>query len=1081
MSLNRFRLPLIGLVTALPLAVFAIAMVGTVNRQQRNSVEDTLRQAVAASVRSVDERILSTRTALDMLGAALALNQEEEQDIAERVARALDQRPDWQGLEIVGGGRSTLYRTGETPETVSTGRYSSPSQPVTVLQQGEPLVGSIIDDPAGGREPEVAVSVPVLGVTGTSHVLTAHVRAWSINRALREQGVIPGWLLTVIDGNQKFVARSMSDSPRDPLLGTLPDQSVIEGLRGRSSSFFYFRARTGEHLYGTAAQSPISGWTIVLGAPAADIERATRRNDLTVYGGAACALLLALVFGWSLARAYAKRENAERRLLTLKAASAAGRRSAAILESTTDAVCEMDRSWRITFINSNACRIIPSGLGVTGQLFWDAFPGASTEMRDRFKHAMDCRQPGEFEASCPPLEGWFTFRLFPTEDGGLAVYFRDVSAQRQAEEALRASEAQYRTLVETLPLLVWTCSSDGGCDFASGQWLKYTGLPEAEHLGDGWLKAVHPDDRSRLFKNWQDSVRTGTIFDTDTRLRRFDGAYRWFKQRAIPLRGPDGGMERWFGTSTDITDVIEARNAMQMAKELAEQAGQRFRTMIDSIPQLAWMTRPEDFHFWYNKRWFEYTGTTPEQMEGEGWRSVHHPDHIDRVIAGFQRCWNAGEPWEDTFPLRGADGRYRWFLTRALPVRDVNGRVVLWFGTNTDVTANLEAEDALRRAKEEAEEAVATKVRFLAAASHDLRQPTQSLFLFAGSLHAHVHDDRGREALGHLERGLDALKSLLDSLLDMSRLDAGVVKPTIEEFPLQDVLDLAELSYAPVAKAKGLTWNMTVCSHQVRSDRVLLGRMMRNLIENAIRYTEQGTIEVRCQADGSKLRIEVADTGIGIAGDQLRLIFEEFHQVANQERDRSQGFGLGLAIAQRIGRLLDHPVEVRSEPGKGSVFSIEVPLGAAVQAPDGLVLPEHAGHTDPPPEDRFVVVIDDDAIVLLGLQAILREWGCEVLSAGSGERAMEKLRTVNRKPDIVLADYRLRGGKVGTDAILAIRELFKADIPGIIVTGETGPECQHDAAQHGFGLIHKPVTSRQLNGAIEHFVKFGASEVASAK
>jgi len=410
---------------------------------------------------------------------------------------------------------------------------------------------------------------------------------------------------------------------------------------------------------------------------------------------------------------------------------------------------------------------------------------------------------------------------------------------------------------------------------------------------------------------------------------------------------------------------------------------------------------------------------------------------------------------------------WRCFLSRALPVRDPDGTIVQWFGTNTDITEQHEAEEALRRAKEAAEQAARSKSKFLASASHDLRQPMQSLFLFAGALNGHVQSDSGRAALAHLERGLDVMKSLLDSLLDVSRLDAGVVQPAFEDFPLGDLLDHIAASYAPIARGKGLDWRMAECRLSVCSDRVLLGRIVRNLVENAVRYAKSGSVSVECEVVGKRLRIAVRDTGIGIPANQLEQIWEEFHQIGNSERDRAQGLGLGLAIVQRIGRLLDHPPLVHSEIGRGSVFSVEVPLGKAAATAErttgiGTVVSEGG--------ERFAVVVVDDVIVLLGLQAILKEWGYRVLVAGSGAQAVEKLRAESRVPDVIIADDRLRDGAVGTDAILAIRALFDWAIPSILMTGETGPECQHNAALHGFALMHKPVTPRQLGSAVTRFL-----------
>jgi signal transduction histidine kinase/CheY-like chemotaxis protein len=375
----------------------------------------------------------------------------------------------------------------------------------------------------------------------------------------------------------------------------------------------------------------------------------------------------------------------------------------------------------------------------------------------------------------------------------------------------------------------------------------------------------------------------------------------------------------------------------------------------------------------------------------------------------------------------------------------------------------------LREAKECAEKAVLAKVKFLASASHDLRQPLQSLFLFADGLEQHISDRKGSEKLLHLRRGLDVLKELLNALLDISRLDAEAVEPTIEDFPLSLLFDQIGESYCTVAAAKGIDFSILNPDMAVRSDRTLLARILGNLIENAIQYTETGMVRVECRMVGDLVRVEVQDTGIGIPPDQMDDIWTEFHQVGNPERDRNKGLGLGLAIVQRLAKLLGCRVEVLSALGRGSVFSIEVPIGSAVAT------------TKPAPEPiasladgRYAVLIDDDAIVLLGLQSILHDWGYEVLAAGSTEQALERLRTDTREPDIIVADYRLRGGRVGTEAIVKIRELFDSNIPGVILTGETGPECAEDAAAHGFSIAHKPITSRQLNVAVERLLSEAA-------
>jgi signal transduction histidine kinase len=381
--------------------------------------------------------------------------------------------------------------------------------------------------------------------------------------------------------------------------------------------------------------------------------------------------------------------------------------------------------------------------------------------------------------------------------------------------------------------------------------------------------------------------------------------------------------------------------------------------------------------------------------------------------------------------------------------------------------AAREAEANMRQARDEAERADRAKSKFLAAASHDLRQPMQSMFFFLEALSGAVQGEKGRSALEFLAAGMGTLRNLLDSLLDISRLETGRIQPQIQKFDIGDPIAHLDASYGPAAARKGLRWQVSpICRKtQVRSDRTLLDRMIRNLIENALNYTHDGEIRVECHVEGTTLRIEVHDTGIGIPADQLENIWEEFHQIGNPERDRSQGLGLGLSIVRRLSELLDHEVRVRSEPGRGSVFSIDLPLVAAATVPHPVADPVTPIPSDEalPAHKPFIQVVDDETLVLLGLRASLLEMGYDVLAAGSLEEAVEALCRTDRRPDIVLADYRLRGGRVGTEVVLRIREIYGQAIPGMLLTGELGPDCHRDADRHQFACAQKPISARQLD------------------
>ncbi len=390
----------------------------------------------------------------------------------------------------------------------------------------------------------------------------------------------------------------------------------------------------------------------------------------------------------------------------------------------------------------------------------------------------------------------------------------------------------------------------------------------------------------------------------------------------------------------------------------------------------------------------------------------------------------------------------------------------IFAGTVRDISERKAAENALREAKEDAERANQGKTRFLAAASHDLRQPVQSLVFFTAALAARVPPGPAQAMVRDMEMAVEALKMLLDSLLDVSKLDAGVVSAKPMLFPLDTLLATMRANYQPLADAKGIDLTIVPSTALVRSDPALLGRLVQNLLDNALRYTERGKILVGCRHRGDTLTIEVWDTGIGIPAAHLTEIFEEFTQLANPERDRNQGLGLGLAIVRRLARLLDHAVTVDSMPGRGSVFRVAVPYQRAdAHARRAIARPLH---TPIGAEARgTIVLIDDEPVVLSSLQALLMGWGFEVIAATSAEEAMQRLQaSPQAAPSIILADYRLREGRTGTEAIRDLCDMYHRAIPSIILTGDTAPERIREAQASGISVLHKPITPPVLLNAL---------------
>ena len=363
-------------------------------------------------------------------------------------------------------------------------------------------------------------------------------------------------------------------------------------------------------------------------------------------------------------------------------------------------------------------------------------------------------------------------------------------------------------------------------------------------------------------------------------------------------------------------------------------------------------------------------------------------------------------------------------------------------------------------------EASQRKSRFLAAASHDLRQPMHALGLFVAQLRSHMMSAEGSCLVDRLDDAVTGMNQLFNALLDITKLDAGALTPTITEFPIAELLGRIASTFAAVAQEKGLSLRLVSNSAWVRSDPVLLERIMLNLVSNAVRYTTSGGVVVGCRRRGKALRIEVTDSGPGIPDDQRRNIFSEFYRLADSARANPAGLGLGLAIVERLCALLDHPIELSSTPGKGSRFSIAVPT-----APAALLR-----KSEPPPQPavdiargKLVVVIDNDVRVLEGMGGLLRNWGCRVVTAATPEAALRGVSRIGRKarPDLIISDYHLNDGQSGITAIAKLREAYGA-VSAFVMSGDTAPERLHEARESGHYLLSKPVQPIRLRAMISH-------------
>ncbi len=372
--------------------------------------------------------------------------------------------------------------------------------------------------------------------------------------------------------------------------------------------------------------------------------------------------------------------------------------------------------------------------------------------------------------------------------------------------------------------------------------------------------------------------------------------------------------------------------------------------------------------------------------------------------------------------------------------------------------------------------------RFLAAASHDLRQPVHALSLFIGALQLEPSGDKAGVIMRHVDGALAALGSLFDALLDISKLDAGLVQPDWQAVPLRPLLHRLARDQAALAGAKGLQFELQADAAGeawVRSDPVLLERVLRNLLTNALRYTDHGRVGLQLRVRQGRAEIQVADTGRGIPRARRREVFEEFVQLSGPEGGREQGMGLGLSIVARLVGLLELQLRLRSRPGSGTVVGLMLPLLPAPGVPpEPAAVPASGTALSGLQAGDGVLVVDDSDGVRMAMQELLANWGCEVFAAADIEALMPQLMTLRAAPRLLLCDYRLQCGANGLDTIARLRDAFNDELAAVLITGDTAPDRLQEATASGLPLLHKPVTPALLRQAIDRALLMSQSGIA---
>ncbi|UFS69967.1 response regulator [Geomonas sp. RF6] len=560
--------------------------------------------------------------------------------------------------------------------------------------------------------------------------------------------------------------------------------------------------------------------------------------------------------------------------------------------------------------------------------------------------------------------------------------------------ALRLNEKRYRSFVEASSQVVWRVDAAGRADQEIQEWQEYTGQTGEEARGFGWMEVLRPEDRPAVAKAWQEATETGR-YEVEYLLRRRDGEWRNILARGVPIRNGSGKIVEWIGTGIDVTEQRQATAALQQKEA-------QFRQLAEALPQLVWVARPDGSSEYQNAKWHEYTGSDPDGSSDAGWLRFLHPDDVGRVVERWGESVRSGEPYEDEYRLRRADGEYHWFIARGLAVRNEAGEILRWLGTSTDIQDH-------KVARELAEAAAQAKTDFMANMSHEIRTPMNGIIGVTELLLQTELNELQRPYLQMVKGSADALLSVVNDILDFSKIEAGAAVLHDVEFDLHESVQNVAEALSVIGFQKGLEFAVAIdpeVPERFRGDPVKLRQVLMNLIGNAVKFTEHGEVAVRVEgtpaAGGAwRLLFSVRDTGIGISPEKQGLLFRSFTQLDPSASRVYGGTGLGLAISKKIVELMGGEIHVSSHPGEGSTFTFDIEL-IPVEDADTAKAP-----TAEKLSGRRALVVEDNETNRLMLERLLGSYGLQVEAVSLGGDGLARVEETKEPFDFILIDAHL--------------------------------------------------------------------------
>ncbi|MFL6539353.1 MAG: PAS domain S-box protein, partial [Chthoniobacterales bacterium] len=743
----------------------------------------------------------------------------------------------------------------------------------------------------------------------------------------------------------------------------------------------------------------------------------------------------------------------------------------AALSGVSDAFSALDAEWRYLYVNdAAAARAGVKREEMIGRNIWEIYPDAvGGNFHKHLLRAVETQQPESFEQFYEQWDCWLETRIYPAGDAGVAVFRANINERKHQEQLMHDAERKVHESEAVLRLALEAAGA-GTFDYHSDSREMRLGPRARQLLGfrsDGELSmheiiaSLHRDDRGKVLHALIDALRAGgEPINVEFRISRpRDGAERWIAASGRALAQKSGAAERCIGTVVDVTE--RKRHEQQLIE-----SERRFRTMADTLPQLAWIANADGFVSWFNRRWYEYTGTTADEMTAEGWKDTIDSSALAAVLERWNHSVATGEPFEMVFPLRGADGLFRPFLTRGEPLKDNEGRVVQWFGTNTNIDELKRTQDELQEAKRAAEDANRSKDRFLAMISHELRTPLTPVLMMVGALQRDpAIDDAMRTDLEVIHRNIELEALLIDDLLDLTRVAHGKLELHHDAVDIHGLLSHAlSISAAEIGgKQLCVIQSLDAKEHHSWADAARLQQVFWNLIKNAVKFTPPGgEVHVRTKNEADhRIVIEICDTGIGIDPRSLPRIFDAFEQGGRGITTTFGGMGLGLAISKSIVDLHHGSIAAHSSGRNcGATFTVTLQAIATSMLEGPVYAIQPAMRTGSP---AHILLVEDHEDTARVLSRMLERAGYVVAHRQSIRAAREI--AANEKFDVLISDLGLPDGS-GVDLMRELRE--HNHIVGIALSGFGTSEDLAATRAAGFAEhLVKPVDWDRLRIAVE--------------